>query len=325
MVDGAFDPLHRGHIEYFSAAAEQLDVPLLCNVASDRYVRTKHRAAAARRRSARRSSTPSASSATRTSTSSTPRPILRELQPKYYVKGRDWEGRGCRRSRCRSAREHGIEIVYLDTVLDSSSRFSRATSSGAAQARAHEHHRVRAARPRPEAGGVAATTIRVLHGRLARRGQQLQAGDAPADRGEEPVADQGRLPAEESARPRLRPRRADASAVGARRRRRGHRLRREQQAAGHAARSATALPSATSATRRSSRRRVRSRHLPRGARAPHRAAGEADGRQHGADDVEVHLRDDAVPSQSVDACSTSRRSSTSIRRTSRCSTRTCCA
>ena len=42
MVDGAFDPLHRGHIEYFRAAAEQLDVPLLCNVASDRYVRSKH-------------------------------------------------------------------------------------------------------------------------------------------------------------------------------------------------------------------------------------------------------------------------------------------
>ena len=41
MVDGAFDPLHQGHIEYFRAAAE-LGVPLLCNVASDAYVRTKH-------------------------------------------------------------------------------------------------------------------------------------------------------------------------------------------------------------------------------------------------------------------------------------------
>ena len=41
MVDGAFDPLHKGHIEYFRAAAA-LGLPLLCNVASDRYVRTKH-------------------------------------------------------------------------------------------------------------------------------------------------------------------------------------------------------------------------------------------------------------------------------------------
>src|SRR5687768_17853941 len=42
MVDGAFDPLHRGHIEYFRAAAAAVDVPLLCNVASDQYVSTKH-------------------------------------------------------------------------------------------------------------------------------------------------------------------------------------------------------------------------------------------------------------------------------------------
>ena len=41
MVDGAFDPLHRGHIEYFRAASALL-VPLLCNIASDRYVRSKH-------------------------------------------------------------------------------------------------------------------------------------------------------------------------------------------------------------------------------------------------------------------------------------------
>ena len=43
MVDGAFDPLHRGHIEYFRAAAAAVDVPLLCNVASDRYVSTSTR------------------------------------------------------------------------------------------------------------------------------------------------------------------------------------------------------------------------------------------------------------------------------------------
>ena len=42
MVDGAFDPLHHGHIAYFKAARE-LGAPVLCNLASDRYVRTKHR------------------------------------------------------------------------------------------------------------------------------------------------------------------------------------------------------------------------------------------------------------------------------------------
>ena len=120
MVDGAFDPLHRGHIEYFRAAAEQLDVPLLCNVASDRYVRTKHppllpedqRAAVV---DAIRFITYTHINQFDTET------ILRELRPKYYVKGRDWDGR-LPPEQVRICAEHGTGIVYLDTVLDSSTR-----------------------------------------------------------------------------------------------------------------------------------------------------------------------------------------------------------
>ena len=51
---------------------------------------------------------------------------------------------------------------------------------------------------------------------------------------------------------------------------------------------------------------------------------QAGGREHGADDVEVHLRHDALPSQPAEPArfhdAVRRRS----RRTSRCSTRTCC-
>ena len=47
--------------------------------------------------------------------------ILRELRPRYYVKGRDWEGR-LPPEQVVICRECGIEVVYLDTVLDSSSR-----------------------------------------------------------------------------------------------------------------------------------------------------------------------------------------------------------
>jgi len=119
MVDGAFDPLHRGHIEYFRAAAE-LHVPLLCNVASDRYVRTKHvpllpedqRAAVI---DAIRYITYTYINQFDTET------ILCELRPKYYVKGRDWVGR-LPEQQVAICAQHGIEIVYLDTVLDSSSR-----------------------------------------------------------------------------------------------------------------------------------------------------------------------------------------------------------
>ena len=120
MVDGAFDPLHRGHIEYFRAAAEQLDVPLLCNVASDRYVQTKHapllpedqRAAVV---DAIRFITYTHVNQFDTET------ILRELQPKYYVKGKDWDGR-LPADQVRICGDLGIRVVYLDTVFDSSSR-----------------------------------------------------------------------------------------------------------------------------------------------------------------------------------------------------------
>lgn len=119
MVDGAFDPLHRGHVEYFRAAAA-LGAPLLCNVASDHYVRTKHppllpedqRAAVV---DAIRYITYTHVNRFDTET------ILRELRPRFYIKGKDWDGR-LPAVQVAICREHGIEVVYLDTVLDSSSR-----------------------------------------------------------------------------------------------------------------------------------------------------------------------------------------------------------
>ena len=120
MVDGAFDPLHHGHIAYFRAARE-LGAPVLCNVASDRYVRTKH---------------PPLLTETQRATildairyidyvhiyQIDTETVLRQLRPKYYVKGSDWRDRGLPGEQPVICREHGIEIVYLDTVLDSSSR-----------------------------------------------------------------------------------------------------------------------------------------------------------------------------------------------------------
>lgn len=121
MVDGAFDPLHRGHVEYFRAAAEKLDVPLLCNVASDRYIRTKNRPPLlpedqrAAVIDAIRYITYTHINLFDTET------ILRELRPKYYVKGSDWQGR-LPPEQVRICGEHGVEVVYLDTVFDSSTR-----------------------------------------------------------------------------------------------------------------------------------------------------------------------------------------------------------
>ena len=119
MVDGAFDPLHRGHVEYFRAAAA-LGVPLLCNVASDRYVRTKHPPLLPEDQRAAVVDAIRYISYTHVNRFDT-ETILRELRPRYYIKGKDWEGR-LPAEQVAICREFGIEVVYLDTVLDSSSR-----------------------------------------------------------------------------------------------------------------------------------------------------------------------------------------------------------
>lgn len=120
MVDGAFDPLHRGHIEYFRAAAEQLDVPLLCNVACDRYVRSKHPPLLPEDQRAAIVDAIRYITYTHINRFDT-EAVLLELRPRYYVKGADWQGR-LPVEQVAICREHGIGIVYLDTVLDSSTR-----------------------------------------------------------------------------------------------------------------------------------------------------------------------------------------------------------
>jgi cytidyltransferase-like protein len=119
MVDGGFDPLHRGHIENFRAAA-QLGVPLLCNVASDNYVSLKHPPLLPEEQRAAIVDAIKYIAYTHINRFTT-EVILRELQPRYYIKGKDWEGR-LPEEQVRICAELGIEIVYLDTVLDSSTR-----------------------------------------------------------------------------------------------------------------------------------------------------------------------------------------------------------
>jgi cytidyltransferase-like protein len=120
MVDGAFDPLHRGHIEYFRAAAAQVEVPLLCNVASDQYVRTKHTPLLPEDHRAAIVDAIRFISYTHINRFNT-ETILRHLRPKYYVKGKDWDGR-LPLDQIRICSDLGIGILYLDTVIDSSSR-----------------------------------------------------------------------------------------------------------------------------------------------------------------------------------------------------------
>ena len=119
MVDGAFDPLHAGHIRYFAAAAA-LEVPLICNVASDAYVATKHHPVLSEQHRAEVVDAIRYIAFTHINHSDT-ETALEQLRPRYYVKGIDWQGRlpACQVEICG---RFGIELVYLDTVQDSSSR-----------------------------------------------------------------------------------------------------------------------------------------------------------------------------------------------------------
>ncbi len=119
MVDGGFDPLHAGHIAYFRAAAE-LGAPVLCNIASDRYVARKHAPLLPEAQRVAIVEALEVIGAVHLNEHDT-ETVLGQLRPKYYVKGKDWEGR-LPPEQVDICAQHDIEIVYLDTVLDSSTR-----------------------------------------------------------------------------------------------------------------------------------------------------------------------------------------------------------
>ncbi len=117
MVSGGFDPLHPGHIAYFRAAT-QLGVPLLCNVSSDDWVARKHPPLLTQ---AERVEVVDAirfvdyTHAEQTTTEE----VLVRLRPRYFAKGADWRDRLPEEERAVCA-ANGVEVVFLDTVLDSS-------------------------------------------------------------------------------------------------------------------------------------------------------------------------------------------------------------
>lgn len=119
MVDGGFDPLHPGHIEYFRAAAE-IGVPVLCNVSGDGWVGRKH--APLLREDERVIVIDSIRYIDYTHLSrTTTNDVLERLKPRYYVKGNDWAGR-LPAEELEICERNGTEVVFLDTVTHSSSR-----------------------------------------------------------------------------------------------------------------------------------------------------------------------------------------------------------
>ncbi len=119
MVDGGFDPLHAGHIEYLKRAS-QLGLPLLCNIASGEYMASKRKEFMPETKRAVLIDSIRYVSFTHINKKTTAA-ILRELEPRYYVKGKDWKGR-LPKEEMDVCRERDIQIVYLDTVSNSSTQ-----------------------------------------------------------------------------------------------------------------------------------------------------------------------------------------------------------
>jgi D-beta-D-heptose 7-phosphate kinase/D-beta-D-heptose 1-phosphate adenosyltransferase len=122
MVDGGFDPLHSGHVEYIRQAAA-LGLPVLCSVVGDHYVASKHPPLLPAERRVLVLDALRDVAHTYLNRGTTEE-VLRELRPRFYVKGNDWEGR-LPESQVVACRELGIEIVFVDTVRDSSQRLLR--------------------------------------------------------------------------------------------------------------------------------------------------------------------------------------------------------
>ena len=121
MVDGSFDPLHDGHIAYFRAAAA-VGHPLLCNIASDKWTSSKHRVLLSQQQRGVVIDAIKYVSFVHLSATTTLN-VLELLQPKVYIKGSDWVARGGVPSDEKEiCQKLGIEIMYLDTVTNSSSR-----------------------------------------------------------------------------------------------------------------------------------------------------------------------------------------------------------
>jgi cytidyltransferase-like protein len=117
MVDGGFDPLHPGHVDYFREAAG-LGVPVLCNVSSDDWVVRKHVPLLTQEERGALIDAIRYVAYTHLAQTTTA-DVLCLLRPRYYVKGSDWRDALPDEERAICA-EAGIEVVFLDTVSSSS-------------------------------------------------------------------------------------------------------------------------------------------------------------------------------------------------------------
>jgi len=105
------------YIAYFRAARE-LGAPVLCNVSSDEWIARKHPPLLLQHERVAVIDAIRFIDYTHAAASTTA-DVLGRLGPRFYVKGADWRDRLPKEELEVCARE-GVEIVFLETVIDSS-------------------------------------------------------------------------------------------------------------------------------------------------------------------------------------------------------------
>ena len=126
LLDGSFDPLHAGHLQYFQAAASAFPNHLrVVAIASDEDIRAKGRE-------------PLLDQLTRATVVDglkgvdavvlkdwPTQDLIAVLQPRAYVKGMDWED-ALPQEQIDACALHGVQMRFLNTVTDSSTARLRA-------------------------------------------------------------------------------------------------------------------------------------------------------------------------------------------------------
>jgi 2-polyprenyl-3-methyl-5-hydroxy-6-metoxy-1,4-benzoquinol methylase len=120
LIGGAYDPIHEGHIEYFKYVSKY-GLPGVLSLDPDEYVESKHTKLL-----------PQAARAVVLNSikyidyvyinSDTTAEALALLKPTIFIKGKDWEGK-LPVEEIDFCRANNIKIEYLDTKLNSSSKY----------------------------------------------------------------------------------------------------------------------------------------------------------------------------------------------------------
>jgi cytidyltransferase-like protein len=118
MVGGGYDPLHAGHVRYFEAAAA-FGLPVLVSIDPEPYVESKHPVLLPVAERAEVIDALKPVTYVHLAPGSQ-QDVLALLRPRYFVKGADWRGR-LPEEEVAAAADAGCEIVYCDTVFNSSS------------------------------------------------------------------------------------------------------------------------------------------------------------------------------------------------------------